>query len=190
MTKPGDVDHYTRVRCYQAVMPHYPPARRCSRCLPLAMRMGGPREAIWHAIIRKNHGCTHFIVGRDHAGPGQDSAGRPFYDPYAAQELLRDARGGAGRRDGALPEHGLRRGPGQLLPRGRGAARLADPQPVGNRAAPTARHRQRDPVVVHVPGGGRRSCGGPTRPGASRGSRCSSRACPAPGSPRSPTCCS
>jgi sulfate adenylyltransferase len=57
--------------------------------LPLAMRMGGPREALWHAIIRKNHGCTHFIVGRDHAGPGKDSRGKSFYGPYDAQELLR-----------------------------------------------------------------------------------------------------
>ena len=89
MTKPGDVDHYTRVRCYQAVLPHYPQQTVKLSLLPLAMRMGGPREAVWHAIIRKNHGCTHFIVGRDHAGPGKDSSGRDFYEPYAAQDLLR-----------------------------------------------------------------------------------------------------
>jgi sulfate adenylyltransferase len=88
MTKPGDVDHYTRVRAYQAVMDRYPPNTAELALLPLAMRLGGPREAIWHAIIRKNHGCTHLIVGRDHAGPGSDSAGRPFYGPYDAQELL------------------------------------------------------------------------------------------------------
>jgi sulfate adenylyltransferase len=88
MTKPGDVDHYTRVRCYQALMPHYPQNTAFLSLLPLAMRMGGPREAIWHAIIRKNHGCTHLIVGRDHAGPGNDSAGKPFYGPYDAQHLL------------------------------------------------------------------------------------------------------
>jgi len=88
MTKPGDVDHYTRVRCYQALLPHYPPGLVKLSLLPLAMRMAGPREALWHAIIRKNHGCTHFIVGRDHAGPGADSQGRPFYDPYAAQQLV------------------------------------------------------------------------------------------------------
>ena len=89
MTKPGDVDHYTRVRCYQALLPHYPANTARLSLLPLAMRMGGPREAVWHAIIRKNYGCTHLIVGRDHAGPGNDSKGEPFYGPYDAQELLR-----------------------------------------------------------------------------------------------------
>jgi len=88
MTKPGDVDHYTRVRCYQALLPHYPQHTAKLSLLPLAMRMGGPREAVWHAIIRKNYGCTHLIVGRDHAGPGSDSKGNPFYGPYDAQELL------------------------------------------------------------------------------------------------------
>jgi sulfate adenylyltransferase len=89
MTKPGDVDHYTRVRCYEALAQHYPRGTAKLSLLPLAMRMGGPREAVWHAIIRKNHGCTHFIVGRDHAGPGSDSSGKEFYGPYDAQELLR-----------------------------------------------------------------------------------------------------
>ncbi len=89
MTKPGDLDHYTRVRCYQAVLPRFPQHTAKLALLGLAMRMGGPREAILHAIIRKNHGCTHFIVGRDHAGPGKDSTGKPFYGPYDAQELLR-----------------------------------------------------------------------------------------------------
>ncbi|TDI23485.1 MAG: bifunctional sulfate adenylyltransferase/adenylylsulfate kinase [Acidobacteria bacterium] len=89
MTKPGDVDHYTRVRCYEALLPRYPQKTAMLSLLPLAMRMGGPREAVWHAIIRKNHGCTHLIVGRDHAGPGSDSSGTPFYGPYDAQELLR-----------------------------------------------------------------------------------------------------
>src|SRR5579862_7350592 len=88
MTKPGDVDHYTRVRCYQAVLKSYPMHTAMLSLLPLAMRMGGPREAVWHAIIRKNHGCTHLIVGRDHAGPGKDADGKPFYGPYEAQELL------------------------------------------------------------------------------------------------------
>ena len=88
MTKPGDVDHYTRVRAYQAIMSRYPTNTAELSLLPLAMRMAGPREAVWHAIIRKNHGCTHLIVGRDHAGPGSDSSGKPFYGPYEAQELL------------------------------------------------------------------------------------------------------
>ena len=89
LTKPGDVDHYTRVRCYQALLHRYPRRTALLSLLPLAMRMGGPREALWHAIIRKNYGCTHLIVGRDHAGPGSDSSGAPFYGPYEAQELLR-----------------------------------------------------------------------------------------------------
>jgi sulfate adenylyltransferase len=89
MTKPGDVDHYTRVRCYQAVAQTYPRNTAMLSLLPLAMRMGGPREAVWHAIIRKNHGCTDFIVGRDHAGPGVDSSSKPFYGAYDAQELLK-----------------------------------------------------------------------------------------------------
>ena len=89
-TRPGDVDPYTRVRCYQAVMKRYPRNTAMLALLPLAMRMAGPREAVWHAIVRKNYGCSHFIVGRDHAGPGSDSAGRPFYRPYEAQDLLRE----------------------------------------------------------------------------------------------------
>jgi len=88
MTKPGDVDHYTRVRCYEALMHRYPPYTAKLSLLPLAMRMAGPREAVWHAIIRKNHGCSHFIVGRDHAGPGSDPDGKPWYGPYDAQALL------------------------------------------------------------------------------------------------------
>ena len=88
MTKPGDVEYYVRVRCYEALLSKYPKDTVKLSLLPLAMRMGGPREAIWHAIIRKNYGCSHFIVGRDHAGPGVDAGGKPFYGPYAAQELL------------------------------------------------------------------------------------------------------
>jgi sulfate adenylyltransferase len=89
MTKPGDVDFFTRVRCYQLLMSKYPQGTVKLSLLPLAMRMGGPREAIWHALIRKNHGVTHFIVGRDHAGPGSDRNGKPFYGPYEAQELFK-----------------------------------------------------------------------------------------------------
>ncbi len=87
-TRPGDVDYFARVRCYQAILKHYPAQTTLLSLLPLAMRMGGPREAVWHAIIRKNYGCSHFIVGRDHAGPGKDSQGNPFYEPYAAQQLV------------------------------------------------------------------------------------------------------
>ena len=88
MTKPGDVEQLTRVKCYEQILKKYPHQSAMLSLLPLAMRMGGPREAIWHAIIRKNYGATHFIVGRDHAGPGLDSLGAPFYDPYAAQHQL------------------------------------------------------------------------------------------------------
>jgi len=90
MTKPGDVDHFTRVRCYEAVLDKYPAATTTMSLLNLAMRMAGPREAVWHALIRKNHGCTHFIVGRDHAGPGKNSQGVDFYGPYDAQDLVRE----------------------------------------------------------------------------------------------------
>jgi sulfate adenylyltransferase len=90
MTKPGDVDYYTRVRCYQLLLAKFPQSTAKLSLLPLAMRMGGPREAIWHALIRKNHGVTHFIVGRDHAGLGSDPATKkPFYGPYEAQEVFK-----------------------------------------------------------------------------------------------------
>ncbi|GAB4152750.1 MAG: bifunctional sulfate adenylyltransferase/adenylylsulfate kinase [Candidatus Promineifilaceae bacterium] len=89
MTKPGDVDHYTRVRTYKALANrYYDQDRILLSLLPLAMRMGGPREALWHAIIRRNYGANHLIVGRDHAGPGKDSQGKPFYGPYDAQRLV------------------------------------------------------------------------------------------------------
>lgn len=88
MTKPGDVDHFTRVRCYEAVLDKYPAATTSLSLLNLAMRMAGPREAVWHGLIRANHGVTHFIVGRDHAGPGKNSQGQDFYGPYDAQELF------------------------------------------------------------------------------------------------------
>ncbi|KAI9508231.1 ATP-sulfurylase [Russula earlei] len=88
ITKPGDVDHYTRVRVYKEIMAKYPHGMAHLALLPLAMRMAGPREALWHAIIRKNFGATHFIVGRDHAGPGKNSHGKDFYGPYDAQELV------------------------------------------------------------------------------------------------------
>ncbi len=88
MTKPGDVDHYTRVRTYKALASrYYDQDRIVLSLLPLAMRMAGPREAVWHMLIRRNYGANHLIVGRDHAGPGKDSSGKPFYGPYEAQQL-------------------------------------------------------------------------------------------------------
>jgi sulfate adenylyltransferase len=88
LTKPGDVDHYTRVRVYKALVENYYDDSTVLSLLPLAMRMAGPREALWHAIIRRNYGANHFIIGRDHAGPGNDSNGNPFYGPYEAQKML------------------------------------------------------------------------------------------------------
>ncbi|KYQ89754.1 sulfate adenylyltransferase [Tieghemostelium lacteum] len=87
MTKPGDIDYHTRVKCYRSIMGSYPEGLAELSLLPLCMRMGGPREVLWHAIIRKNFGCNHFIVGRDHAGPGEDKQGNLFYQPYEAQEM-------------------------------------------------------------------------------------------------------
>ncbi len=89
MTKPGDVDHYTRVRVYKSLVAnYYDDYDTVLSLLPLAMRMAGPREALWHAIIRRNYGATYFVVGRDHAGPGKDSHGKPFYGPYEAQTMM------------------------------------------------------------------------------------------------------
>ena len=89
-TKPGDIDHYSRVRCYEHLLQRYPDQTTTLSLLHLAMRMAGPREALWHAIVRKNYGCSHFIVGRDHAGPGKNSRGEAFYGAYDAQTLLRE----------------------------------------------------------------------------------------------------
>jgi sulfate adenylyltransferase len=89
MTRPGDVDHFTRVRTYKALTENYYDTDRIVlSLLPLAMRMAGPREAMWHSIIRRNYGANHIIIGRDHAGPGKDSEGNPFYGPYDAQDLV------------------------------------------------------------------------------------------------------
>ena len=89
LTKSGDIDHYTRVRCYEHVIKKYPNNSAFLALLPLAMRMGGPREALLHSIIRKNYGCSHIIIGRDHAGPGVNNNGDFFYGPYEAQHLVR-----------------------------------------------------------------------------------------------------
>ena len=99
------------MRCYEHLLKTYPEQTTCLSLLPLAMRMAGPREAVWHAIIRKNHGCSHFIVGRDHAGPGNDRQRQAVLRPYDAQELMRELRARARRRDGAVQGDGLRPGP-------------------------------------------------------------------------------
>lgn len=88
ITKPGDIDHFTRVRVYEEILKKYPNGLAILSLLPLAMRMAGPREALWHAIIRKNFGLTHFIIGRDHAGPGKNKNGQDIYLPYEAQEFV------------------------------------------------------------------------------------------------------
>ena len=88
MSKPGDIDHFTRVKCYQHIIKYYPENSVELSLINLAMRMAGPKEALWHAIIRKNYGCNHIIIGRDHAGPGVNAEGKPYYQPYDAQELI------------------------------------------------------------------------------------------------------
>jgi sulfate adenylyltransferase len=90
LTKPGDIDYFTRVRTYRALANnYYDPNHMLLALLPLAMRMAGPREALWHALIRRNYGANHMIIGRDHASPGNDSNGKPFYGPYDAQDLVK-----------------------------------------------------------------------------------------------------
>ena len=97
VTRAEDIDYYTRIRCIRAlVQNHYPKDRTVLSILPLAMRLAGPREALWHMLIRRNYGVNHFIIGRDHASPGKDSQGKPFYDPYAAQELAKKHEGELG----------------------------------------------------------------------------------------------
>ncbi len=88
VTRPGDVPAVVRVRCYEELLPHYGEDGAALSLLSLAMRMAGPREALWHSLIRRNYGATHFIIGRDHAGPGMNSQGKPFHGPYDAQELV------------------------------------------------------------------------------------------------------
>ena len=88
MKNPGDIEYFTQIRCYEAVLRRYPSATTNLSLLNLAMRMAGPREAIWHGLIRKNHGCTHFIVESDHASPCNSYVGKNFYGQYDAQELF------------------------------------------------------------------------------------------------------
>jgi len=108
--------YYTRVRCYQLLLSKFPQSTAKLSLLPLAMRMGGPREAIWHALIRKNHGCSHFIVGRDHAGPGKDTDGKPFYGPYEAQEVFKKHEADIGVTMVPFNMMGLSRGEDRYVP--------------------------------------------------------------------------
>ena len=150
MTRPGDVDYFTRVRCYQLLVSKYPRGTAKLALLPLAMRMGGPREALWHAIIRKNHGCSHFIVGRDHAGPGNDADGKPFYGPYEAQELFRKHEA----------EIGVEMVPFQMMvyvedrdkyfPENEVPSRVARAQSLGHTIAATLKRRPGDSGLVHL----------------------------------------
>jgi sulfate adenylyltransferase len=104
MTKPGDFDHYTRVRCVRKVVQHYPPEAYLLNLLPLSMRMSGPREALLHAIVCRNYGCTHFIAGRDHAGPGCDSSGKPYYGRDDACRLVEEHAADIGIKIISFPE--------------------------------------------------------------------------------------
>ena len=129
VTRPGDVPAAVRARCYEAMMRTLPAEQFLLSLVPLAMRMAGPREALWHAIIRRNHGATAFIVGRDHAGPGLDSSGRPFYDPYAGQRLVTSYQDELGIRVVCSPElvyvDGLGYVPESEVPPGRSARRVS-----------------------------------------------------------------
>ena len=157
VTKPGDVDHYTRVRCYQALLPHYPQHTVELALLPLAMRMGGPREALWHGIIRKNYGCSHFIIGRDHAGPGNGSDGKPFYGPYEAQELFREHQDELGMEMVPFRLMVYLEDQDSLRAGGRGGGGHPHAQHLRHRAARAAGHRPRHPRVVHLSGGRQRA---------------------------------
>ena len=90
VTQDCDINYHTRVKCYRHILARYPdPSKVKLSLLPLSMRMGGPREALWHSLIRQNYGCEYFVVGRDHAGPSSKTKeGNSFYGPYDAHDLL------------------------------------------------------------------------------------------------------
>ena len=187
MTKPGDIDHFTRVRCYEAVLDQYPASTTTLSLLNLAMRMGGPREAVWHGIIRRNHGCTHMIVGRDHAGPGKNSAGQGLLRPLRRPGAVRQAPGRDRRRDGRLQADGLRPGEGAVRAARRGRGGADHPRHLRHRAAPAAAGGAGDPRLVLVPGGGRGAAEVEAAARRARASRCSSPGSRARASRRSPT---
>ena len=174
LTKPGDVDHYTRVRCYEAVLSEYPEQTTALSLLNLAMRMGGPREAVWHAIIRKNYGCTHFIVGRDHAGPGNDSRGKPFYGPYDAQELMKEHEHELDITMVPFQEMVYVEELGAVRSRQRDAAGPEDPEHLRHGVPAPPAGRPRDPGLVLLPERGGGAAQGLPAAARSRGSRCSS----------------
>jgi sulfate adenylyltransferase len=157
MTKPGDVDHFTRVRCYEAVLDKYPAATTTMSLLNLAMRMAGPREAVWHGLIRKNHGCTHIIVGRDHAGPGKNSAGRGFLRPLRRAGPVPRAPGRDRHRDGRFKHMVYVQERAQYEPPTRSQGQRHDPQHLGHRAAPPPPRGAGDPRMVLLPRGGERA---------------------------------
>ena len=150
MTQSGDLDHYTRVRCYEAVLSQYPQFTAKLSLLDMASRLAGPREALWHAIIRKNHGCTHFIVGQDHASPAAGPRGESFYGLYEAQELFAEHEEELGRHHASLPDAGLREGEGPVSSRGRDSRGSHDLVHVGCRPEVPAGRRPGDPGLVHL----------------------------------------
>ena len=190
MTKPGDVDHYTRVRCYQALMPHYPQ----NTAIPLAVAAGDadgrPARSDLARDHPPNHGCTHLVVGRDHAGPGKDTTGKPFYGPYDAQELMQKHEEELGmkmvdfKQMVFVPDED-KYYPVDEVPQGQEDAR--HPR---HRAPRSARARHRDPHLVLVPRRGEGTPPQPPGPRQARLHRVLHRPLAAPARSRSPTCCS
>ena len=187
MTKPGDIDHFTRVRCYEAVLDHYPASTTTLSLLNLAMRMGGPREAIWHGLIRRNHGCTHMIIGRDHAGPGRERQRRGVLRALRGAGALRRAPGGDRRRDGRLQADGVRAGEGAVRAARRGRRGRDHPRHLRHRAAPPPVGRASTSPTGSASRRWSRSCAARSPRAPSRASRSSSPASRARASRPSPT---
>jgi sulfate adenylyltransferase len=157
LTKPGDVDHYTRVRCYERVLAHYPEATTRLSLLNLAMRMGGPREALWHALMRKNHGCSHFIIGRDHAGTRRRFQRKTLLRSLRRPGTGAPARGRARHRDRHVRGNGVRTRALRVRAGERGRAGRDGAEPLGHRTQAPAAARARSAGLVHLPGGRRRA---------------------------------